>query len=137
MKHTKHYHLVITHINFRLDPKKNLVVFFGDSGGVEKFPEHHQHLQNSLHFQNFLSKLSIKMPVTYMTIPKRTPEEQAQYEKERAERLRKLDEMANQPRNIVSVVEGEDDPDWAEKTWNHWKAVNTMTGEQQKKALKK
>lgn len=77
------------------------------------------------------------MPVTYMTIPKRTPEEQAAYEKERAERLRKLDEMANEPRNIVSVVEEEEDPDWAEKTWNHWKAVNTMDGEQQKKALKK
>jgi len=29
-----------------------------------------------------------------------------------------------------------DDPNWAEKTWKHWKAVNTMTGEEQKKALK-
>ena len=77
------------------------------------------------------------MSITYVTIPKRTPEEQAAYEEARAERLRKLDEMANEPRNIISIVEEKEDPKWAEKAWKHWKAVNTMDGEQQKKALKK
>jgi len=77
------------------------------------------------------------MPVTYWTPPQRTAEEQAAYEKQRAEYLRKLEEIQNAPRNIVSIVEEKEDPDWAEKTWNHWKAVNTMDGEQQKKALKK
>jgi len=77
------------------------------------------------------------MPITYVTIPKRTPQQQAAYEEARAERLRKLDEMANQPRNIVSIVEEEEDPKWAEKAWKHWKAVNTMDGEEQKKELKK
>jgi len=77
------------------------------------------------------------MPVTYWTPPQMTAEEKAAYEKQRAEYQRKLKEIQNAPRNIVSVVEEEEDPDWAAKTWAHWKAVHTMDGEQQMEALEK